>query len=73
MRTLSKGTKRDMVHQYLLYLHIPTFIYIYIYIYIYVYETIFLHHSPVEQLAIMPLGHHFPYAENWKNLNLFVF
>ena len=41
--------------------------------YMYVYETIFLHHSPVEQLAIMPLGHHFPYAENWKNLNLFVF
>ena len=62
MRALSKGTKRDMVHQYLLYLHIPNFIYIYIYIYIYIFETIFLHHSPVEQLAIMPLGHHFSYS-----------
>ena len=64
MRTLSKGTKRDMVHQYLLYLHIPNFIYIYIYIYIF--ETNFLHHSPVEQLAIMPLGHHFSYSWELK-------
>ena len=58
MRTLSKGTKRDMVHQYLLY--------IYIYIYIYIFQTIFFHHSLVEQLAIMPLGHHFSYRWELK-------